>query len=131
MLIERFPVKLGKEVSKNERESRNMEDTTLTYGEVEFASLGQTFYKIKNNFDGIPEGTFYDLGSGTGKGCLSAALLHPFVKCVGIEILEGLYNTSLELKDTYSYSIDQYVADNPEMFLVKPAIGFIKADFFS
>jgi len=37
----------------------------------------------------MPEkGLFYDLGSGTGKGCVGAALSHPFEKVVGVEILE-------------------------------------------
>jgi hypothetical protein len=71
---------LGKEVSKAERETKDISDSTLTYGELEFVSLGQTFYKIKNNFGGFPEGNFYDLGSGTGKGCLTGAMLHPFPK---------------------------------------------------
>lgn len=49
---------------------------------------------------------FYDLGSGMGKPSVTAALTLPdyFEKCVGIELLEGLYNKSLELATAYSQS---------------------------
>jgi hypothetical protein len=46
-------------------------------------------------------GKFVDMGSGTGKGCLAAALLHPFDSVVGIELLEKLYEASVTLKETY------------------------------
>ena len=48
---------------------------------------------------------FYDLGSGSGKVLLAASLCYPFAKCTlhlitgkGIEFLETLYKTSMELK---------------------------------
>ena len=44
---------------------------------------------------------FYDLGSGTGKALIAAALLCPFSKIRGIELLPNLYKTSLEVKDQY------------------------------
>jgi hypothetical protein len=72
--------------------TKQLVDPTLTYGEVDFVSLGETFLSIENNFGGIPQGKFYDIGSGTGKGCLAAALLYPFDICIGFEILEGLHN---------------------------------------
>ena len=34
-----------------------------------------------------PGGVCYDLGSGVGRPVFAAALLHPFARCVGIEIL--------------------------------------------
>ena len=100
-IAEDFPCSLGKELSKNERDANIMTESTLTYGEVDFVSIGETFYNIKNNYGGIPPGSFYDLGSGTGKGNLAAAILHPFNESIGIEILEGLYKTSVELNETY------------------------------
>lgn len=48
-----------------------------------------------------PGGVFYDIGSGTGKPSVAAACLHPFERAGGVEILEGLYNTSLELKQKW------------------------------
>lgn len=42
-----------------------------------------------------------DLGHGAGKGVLAGCLMHPFEKCIGIEILENLYWTSENLKERY------------------------------
>lgn len=65
-----------------------MTQSTLTYGEVDFISLGEIFYTIRERYGGIPSGgVFYDLGHGTGKGVLAAALLHNFDSVRGIEIL--------------------------------------------
>jgi hypothetical protein len=63
-----------------------------------------------NNYGGFPHGAFYDLGSGTGKGCLAAALLYPFDKIGGIEILDGLYNVSVELSEAYQKIMPDHVA---------------------
>jgi len=41
------------------------------------------------------------LGSGTGKGVLTAALIHPFERVVGIELLEDLYAESVKMKAIY------------------------------
>ena len=49
-----------------------------------------------------PGGKFYDLGSGTGKPVVAAAILHNFDKCFGIEILEGLYSMSLDVAAAYA-----------------------------
>lgn len=43
----------------------------------------------------MPGGAFYDLGSGTGKAVLAAALLHDFDECKGIEIADSLYDVSM------------------------------------
>ena len=47
-------------------------------------------------------GIFYDLGSGTGKGVIGAAILHNFDVCYGIEYLEGLYSLSLDALNAYN-----------------------------
>ena len=49
-----------------------------------------------------PGGRFYDLGSGTGKPCLAAAILHNFEVCIGVEKLRGLYESSLEVLHAYN-----------------------------
>ena len=38
------------------------------------------------------KGVFVDLGSGSGKACLAAQLLHPFEKVVGIETIQCLHD---------------------------------------
>ena len=47
-------------------------------------------------------GVFYDLGSGTGKPVVAAAIAHTFDICYGIEILEGLYSVSLDVLNAYN-----------------------------
>ena len=56
----------------------------------------------ENGFLQKPGGKFYDLGSGTGKPVIAAAILHNFDKCIGIEILEGLYSMSLDVAAAYN-----------------------------
>jgi SAM-dependent methyltransferase len=46
-------------------------------------------------------GTFYDLGSGTGKAVLLAYLLFPFQEVVGIELLEPLYLESQHIQSRF------------------------------
>jgi hypothetical protein len=94
-IAELFPCSLGKELSKSEREEKKtMNMKQFTYGEVEFMTMAETFASIESEYGGMPApgtGKFVDLGSGTGKGCLSAALLHPFAQVLGVELLEKLY----------------------------------------
>ena len=66
---------------------------------------------------------FYDLGSGFGKPCLAAALTLPFYleKCIGIELLDGLYEKSLQLQK--QYELRKAEGD--------PQLEFIKEDFMA
>ena len=47
------------------------------------------------------QGNFWDLGHGTGKGAVAAALTKRFDKISGVELLDGLFYESLRLKDKY------------------------------
>ncbi|CAG9323579.1 unnamed protein product [Blepharisma stoltei] len=133
-LIEEFPVSIGKEASRKERDTRVdilQSESTLTYGEVEFISMGEVFETIKARYGGIPEGgCFYDLGSGTGKGVLTAALLHSFNQCKGIEILQGLYQISSQIKEKYDLEFLHFVQENPDLWTKAPEITFYCGDFF-
>ena len=53
----------------------------------------------------MPGGVFYDLGHGTGKPALAAALLHDFESVNGIEILESLYTLSMKLRSVWMENI--------------------------
>jgi hypothetical protein len=46
-------------------------------------------------------GCFYDLGSGTGKVVLAAALLHDFKYCRGVELLRGLHEVAVGYQDEW------------------------------
>ena len=80
----------------------------FTYGEfdVEFFSLlldrAWELYRVASDEmpDSLPwqNKTFIDIGSGAGRLVLSAAALHPNWRlCRGLEILEGIHNTSTEI----------------------------------
>lgn len=115
-LVVPFPTTLGKAVSKKEREEMDLRNSTLIYGEAVFETLGTVLEKIRKVY-GKPNrgssgptgvlqsnrgGVFYDLGSGTGKPVVAAAILHNFDVCYGIELLEGLYSVSLDLANAYN-----------------------------
>ena len=133
-LISEFPVSLGKEASRKEREERrfeNISDSTLTYGEVDFVSIGEVFFTVEHRFKCLPQnGIFYDLGSGTGKGVAAAALLGSFSACKGIELLEGLFNISTRIKSKYDEEFPAFQAQNQELWSTIPSLEFLNSDFF-
>lgn len=110
-----FPLDLGKAKSSKERQDENLMDTNLVYSEIHYDSFAVVLEKIKakygrpsvgnsgpQGFLQKPGGRFYDLGSGTGKPCLAAAILHNFEVCIGVEKLRGLYESSLEVLHAYN-----------------------------
>jgi SAM-dependent methyltransferase len=66
------------------------EDRSFVYGESHLPSLYEIFNEIKPQ----PGEIFYDLGSGSGRLVLYAALSFPFAKSIGIELLDGLVNVA-------------------------------------
>lgn len=114
-LMQSFPVTVGKAVSKKEREELSLKDPNLVYGEITFETLGVILEKIKKIYGRPYQGSsgalgflqkrggiFYDLGAGTGKAVIGAAVLHNFDVCYGIECLEGLYSLSLDALNAYN-----------------------------
>lgn len=114
-VMQAFPSTLGKSVSKKERDELNLKAPSLVYGEVTFETFGTVIEKIRKVYGlagvgssgnaGILQGRggiFYDLGSGTGKPVIAAAILHNFDVCYGIEFLEGLYSVSLDALNSYN-----------------------------
>ena len=81
------------------------------------------------------KGYFYDLGSGTGRAVIGAALTAPFEKYVGIEYLDSLYNTSIITKNKFEEDFEQYYKENKELLphykneKNRPDIEFIHGDF--
>jgi hypothetical protein len=114
-IMQAFPPTLGKSVSKKERDELNLKTPNLVYGEITFETFGTVIEKIKKVYGlggvgssgpaGVLQtrgGIFYDLGSGTGKPVIAAAILHNFDVCYGIETLEGLYSVSLDALNSYN-----------------------------
>jgi hypothetical protein len=99
-------LEVGKKLSKEERDQKNLnEQKSLIYGEVDFAS----FYRVLRKINVKPGGTFYDLGSGTGKALMAARLTRDFRRCIGIEILEGLHQAAVKVVDKYNANFRQYL----------------------
>jgi len=52
--------------------------------------------------------TFCDIGSGTGRLVVSAAAMHPHWRvCKGLEILQGIYNDSVQIADGCAVAMDE------------------------
>lgn len=72
-------------------------------GEIRFDAFALVFQKIRRHYGGLqrPGGIFYDIGSGMAKPVFAAALLHPFTRCVGVELLPSLHKAALELQQQW------------------------------
>jgi len=114
-----------KEKSKAERKEQEKQDLkSLTYGEVDLATVHQLLNKVKSDHGPLyaGKGFFVDLGSGAGKNCIAAGLLHPFQKVVGIEIMQCLHTAAMAANEKYQ---EAQLPDG----VVKPEMEFIQGDF--
>ena len=109
----------AKNEAKIESESKKFVKENFIYGEVNFRSISYILLYLKYVY-GIKDGYFFDLGSGTGRAIIGAALTYPFSKFIGIELLTTLYNTSIEIKKSF---IRECTEEK------KPEIEFINGDF--
>src|SRR5688572_20494391 len=87
----------GMAISLSERERLQIKDASFTYGEVTPEGVAA----ILDVVDPKSHEIFYDLGCGTGKAVFAASLLRNWQKCCGIELLPGLFNICLELREKF------------------------------
>lgn len=80
-------------LSLSEREQLKADNSSYTYGEI----LPLSFAGLLEFINPQPHDVFYDLGSGTGKAVLAAALFYDWKKCCGIEFLSTLHQCSENL----------------------------------
>lgn len=107
----------GRAMSLKTREEKELQSKSFVYGEV----VPDSFYEIISDLDPQPGQIFYDLGSGTGKAVILAHLLWEFKRCVGIELLDSLYNASIEIQKRYESEIRPKVrqtVDDREIVLI-------------
>jgi len=122
----------AKLASVNERKGKEMEEAQMreyTYGELEMDALHLLLNIVKSTYGPLfqGKGLFLDLGSGTGKACIAAALLHPFERVVGIEALDCLDAFAQTALTKYGETeVPPFAEDVP-----KPDVKLIKADFVS
>lgn len=91
-LDQKFPVSVGNSIAW---------ESNHIYGEVIYSTLSEILVSLTRKALISSGGVFYDLGSGTGKAVVAAALIHNFSKCCGIELLPDLFSLSLKLKEKY------------------------------
>jgi SAM-dependent methyltransferase len=93
---------IASESSANERKALTTRNSTLTYGEILYESFTDIFLMTLARDEYLSSavvgggGIFIDLGSGTGKASVIAALNSNFKSCIGIEILSSLHQMALE-----------------------------------
>lgn len=99
---------LAERSTMSEREKQQV-GGSLTYGEVTYSSMNSIFQSLQahgltcgaqqEDSSSPPSLRFFDLGSGNGRSTLAAIIAFPHFKhAVGIEILDSLFQQSLELK---------------------------------
>jgi SAM-dependent methyltransferase len=87
----------GYRLSHRERKRLETEDRSLVYGEIDPRAFAELLERV-----GVAPGeVFWDVGSGTGKPVLLAAMLFPFSGCFGVEVLEPLYAESQARLERY------------------------------
>lgn len=91
----------GFEKSKQARQHHD--ELALTYGEIQF----QSFIALISLCKPVATTIFYDLGSGTGKTVISAAMVFPLKKSIGIECLKTLDDIAKKIKQDL-ISINDY-----------------------
>eukprot|EP01029_Cantina_marsupialis_P031383 TRINITY_DN9022_c0_g1_i1.p1 TRINITY_DN9022_c0_g1~~TRINITY_DN9022_c0_g1_i1.p1 ORF type:complete len:404 (+),score=149.41 TRINITY_DN9022_c0_g1_i1:109-1320(+) len=114
----------GKKMSRAEREQKGMLDVkNFVYGEVGFRSFVEVLSKIITDHGSLPkDAKFCDLGSGTGRAVFIARFMYDFSYLVGIEYLETLHGTSMEVAQNFEDEFRSILNPSPE-------IDFINGSF--
>lgn len=128
---------IHKDLSKEYRNNFSSTDylsTTLTYGEVS----SESFLQILNVVNPTQESsskTFVDLGSGSGKAVMIAALSsHLFKKVAGIEIVPSLHGSSIGVYLTLQQAIrivSTTQMTSPETTITNSTNSFIDSNFLN
>jgi len=87
----------GYQIARDEKQRQRKQGVYrdgLTYGEVAPSS----FATVLNWIRPVAGEHFVDLGSGTGKAVLTAAILHPFGAAIGVEIQQALHDVALQAR---------------------------------
>ena len=91
----------GYDIARSEKERTGLKEAGTTYGEV----VPAAFIDVLREAEPRAGEVFFDLGSGTGKATLLAALAFPFGRVVGIELLPGLGDAARQVLGRYDSDI--------------------------
>jgi SAM-dependent methyltransferase len=105
----------GRSLSLEGREKNQFTSKSFVYGEV----VPDSFYQMILDTNPQPGYTFYDLGSGTGKGVILAHLLFKFPRCIGIEYLDTLHNAAIGVQKRYETEIRPNITTEVEGSIIK------------
>ena len=81
-LFSETSLEVGKKLSKEERDRKQLDEKSLIYGEVDFDS----FYKVLRKINSPSGGVFYDLGSGKCVCCMCCILVCSVVLLCSIDV---------------------------------------------
>jgi len=95
----------------------------LTYGEITCEAIKAIVNHInidRSGYDCRPLRAFYDLGSGSGRAVVAAALCNAFNSCIGIEISSELHNLALTLSDRWkTFCADKFLKKYSELNFIQ------------
>lgn len=109
------------DIAQSEKKRLGKQDASTTYGEI----LPQAFHEVLSAVTPREGEVFFDLGSGTGKATLLAALTFPFSRSVGIELLPGLGDAARQVLRRF----DTEVRPQLEPEYQQRKIEYIDGDF--
>lgn len=116
------------------RRKHNLKDKELTYGEITF----QSFWDILDSLDLKDNLTFYDVGCGTGKPVIVAALYDAFSSTIGYEIIPEIHSAAESIRNilirTYpeiGYKVNFVLADALEQDIQNADVVFLPSTCFS
>ena len=110
----------GFSLSTAARQRLGLDENALTYGEITWDTILDILAEVQYLGNRT---IFYDLGSGTGKAVIGAALLGTFERVMGIELLEELYKESKKILLDFNKHIRPLASSARQKTLVDFAHG--------
>lgn len=112
----------GYAISADSRALHDRDNSDFTYGEVTPKSMQHIIGVLPKR-----TGIFCDLGSGTGKAVLLAAMLGEFDRSIGVELLSGLHDAAVEVGKRFESEMKPRLSATA----VPCALEFRNEDIFS
>jgi hypothetical protein len=100
-LFLQFPPELVSDISNAEKRQKGwLDHLSLVYGEVTYEALLQVIL-ADVSLPPTQKGVFIDIGSGSSRSLMIAALCHQWKCIIGVEILSSLHETAIEIAHTW------------------------------